>query len=82
MWENLVELAGNWELLGANPELVNALRCGVKPDLVSPVAPYDMGGLELEGEELQAWLELRDRYLEMDAIREVDKLEYCNKAFL
>ena len=82
MWENLVELAGNWELLGASGELVDALRYGVKPDLVSPVAPYDMGGLELEGEELQAWLELRDRYLEMDAIREVDKLEYCNKAFL
>jgi len=82
MWAKLVELAGSWELLGADPELVDALRYGVTPEMVAPVAPYDMGGLWLEGEQLQAWEELRDRYLEMDAIKVVDKLEYCNKAFL
>ena len=51
MWAKLVERARNWELLGANPELVDALRYGVRPELVSPVAPYDMGGLWLEEEE-------------------------------
>jgi hypothetical protein len=82
MWEKSVELAGNWESLGASPELVDALRRGVQPDITCPVAPYDMGGCWLEGEQLQAWEELKTRYLAMSAIKVVDRLDYCNKAFL
>jgi hypothetical protein len=68
--------------LGADPELVQALRHGVVPEFYQLPQPYDYGGLWLEGEQLQAWETLRDHYLSIDAIKVVDSLKWCKFAFL
>lgn len=82
MWRRLQGLAGRWEALGADPELVQALRHGVVPQFEQPPQPYDYGGLWLEGEQLQAWEALRNHYMSIEAIKVVDSLEWCNFAFL
>jgi hypothetical protein len=77
MWKKLQGLAGRWEALGADPELVQALRYGIVPEFHQLPRPYDYGGLWLEGEQLQAWEALRDHYLSIDAIKLVDSLKWC-----
>ena len=61
MWFELTSRVDRWQQLGAPPELLAAIEYGVKPELVSQPAPYDMGGAWLEGEELAAWTELSAR---------------------
>ena len=82
MWRRLQGLAERWEALGADPELVQALRHGVVPELDRTPQPYDFGGLWLDGEQLPSWEALRDHYLSIEAIKVVDSLDWCNFAFL
>lgn len=82
MWRELGSKLDRWVALGADSDLVHALRYGVVPEFHYPPAPYDYGELILEGDQLAAWLELRQHYLDIEAIRVVDKLEYCNYAFM
>ena len=82
MWRVLQAFSDRWEALGADPELVHAFRNGVVPEFHHPPAPYDHGGLWLEGEQLEEWLKLRDHYFSIDAIKVVEELEFCNAAFM
>lgn len=82
LWRGLQAHLDRWEALGADPELVAALQHGVVPEFFHIPEPYDYGELLLEGEQLTAWEKLRDHYLSIEAIRVVDKLEYCNFAFM
>src|SRR5690348_3111862 len=82
MWRELISKLDRWVELGADPELVHALRYGVVPEFIHPPAPYDYGEAWLEGDQLAAWQELRDHYFSIDAIKVVSELEYCNHAFM
>ena len=84
LWEDLASRVAKWRDLGASPELCDAIEFGIKPELVSVPDPYDMGGALLEGEELEAWLELSARYLSIGAIKIVDAeaAPYINEAFM
>jgi hypothetical protein len=85
LWAELSRRVQFWRQLGASPELVEAIEFGViKPELVSTPDPYDMGEAWLEREELEAWESLKDRYLDIGAIKVVTPAEapYINEAFM
>jgi len=82
LWLRVLQHLPHWRALGAPPHVLEMIEFGVVPQMRCECQPYDMGALYLSGTELDAWHELRDRYLNIGAIVRDDNLDYVNKCFL
>jgi hypothetical protein len=58
------------------------IQHGVVPQMVSECLPYDKGSLTLVGDELVAWRDLEQRYLDMGAFVKDDTIRWVNNCFL
>jgi hypothetical protein len=81
-WERVRQHIQVWADLGASEETLAIINEGVVPQMVSECPPYDMGSLNLEGEELGAWQELEQKYLRMGAFVRDDSIQWVNNCFL
>jgi Reverse transcriptase (RNA-dependent DNA polymerase) len=68
--------------MGAPAEVLSMIMEGVKPVLESECGRYDMGSLSLSGDELEAWVQLEQKYIAIGAIVRDEDLWCVNSCFL
>ena len=77
-----MELA-KWVAIGAPTYVVTMIRYGAFVPLLSIPPAFFVASPPIVGEQLQAWVKLRDHYLDTGAIRKLDTApRHCCAAFL